>query len=337
MFLVKIMYKEIPFVWTEIGRKPGKYVLNSIAIHKELFPNNPRYLVVSKNYAHKQFNNLCTVVFEEDIKETENTQKFNQLSRSWNYKHVSYWQNTTRRFFIIENIMKKNNFEKIIHLESDCVLLSIGHIKDLFNINDWGLKYAKQDDHFGCASIFLVNNLKSLEHFNSFIIKNWEKQDITDMVLLHNYIKENNTASYLSSGSLTDSKIVYDAGTIGRYYLGGEGRNNRIPLSTRGLLPETSGFFDPSPFSVVQSGNKILLANFKSPETKLELGCLHVHSKRIPRNYRKLIRRLITESTSKRGFFWRLGSPDFIVILERVVTKIHKVLFHTKSKDVRFR
>jgi hypothetical protein len=331
------MSNEIPFVWTEIGRKPGKYALNSIAIHKELFPDNPRYLVVNKEYARKQLDNLCNVIFEEDIKESENTQKFNQLNKSWNYQHVSYWQNTTKRFFIIENIMKKNNFGKIIHLESDCVLLSIEHIKELFNKNDWGIKYTKQDDNSGCASVFLVNNLKSLEDFNNFVINNWEKQDITDMILLHNYIKENNTASYLSSGSLTDSKIVYDAGTIGRYYLGGEARNNRIPLSTRGLLPKSTGFFDPSPFKVVKAGNKILLVNIKNPGTKLELGCLHVHSKRIPGSYRKLIKRLISEGNSNRSFFWRLGSPDFTVIAERVVTKIHKLLFFNKSKDVRFR
>jgi hypothetical protein len=331
------MSNEIPFVWTEIGRKPGKYALNSIAIHKELFPNNPRYLVVNKEYARKQLDNLCNVIFEEDIKESENTHKFNQLNKIWNHKHISYWQNTTKRFFIIENIMKKNNFEKIIHLESDCVLLSIEHIKELFNKNDWGIKYTKQDDNSGCASVFLVNNLKSLENFNGFVIDNWERQDITDMVLLYKYIMENNSASYLSSGSLIDTKIVYDAGTIGRYYLGGEARNNRIPLSTRGLLPKSTGFFDPSPFKVVKTGNKVLLANIKNPDTKLELGCLHVHSKRIPGNYQKLIQRLISEGNSNRGFFWRLGSPDFTVIAERVVTKLYKLLFFTKSKDVRFR
>jgi hypothetical protein len=143
----------------------------------------------------------------------------------------------------------------------------------------------------------------------------------------------NNMAHYCND----DTKIVYDAGTVGRYYLGGEARNNRIPLSTRGLLPKSTGFFDPSPFKVVKTGNKVLLANIKNPDTKLELGCLHVHSKRIPRSYQKLIQRLIGEGNSKRGFFWRLGRPDFTVTAERVATKIHKLFFFTKSNDVRFR
>ena len=331
------MSNQIPLIWTEIGRKPGKYVLNSLAIHKELFPDSPRFLVISKEFAQKKLNNLCTVIFEEDIKENDNSRKFDQLNKTWSHKQVAYWQNTTRRFFVIENFMKMNNYKGIIHLESDCVLLRIEHVKELFDKNDWGLKYTKQDNRSGCASIFLVNSLKSLEKFNSFIINNWEKQDITDMVLLHNYIKEIDTASYLSSGSVIDSKIVYDAGTIGRYYLGGEGRNNRLPLSTRGLLPESTEFFDPSPFKVVKSGNKILLANIKNPDIKLDLGCLHVHSKRIPKSYKKLIQRLIKESGSKRGFFWRLGRPDLTVIAERFMTKVHKMMFFSKSEDVRFR
>ena len=103
------MSNEIPFIWTEIGRKPGEYALNSIAIHKELFPNNPRYLVVSKEYARKQLDNLCNVIFEEDIKESKNTQKFNQLNKSWNYQHVSYWQNTTKRFFITCSLILLNS------------------------------------------------------------------------------------------------------------------------------------------------------------------------------------------------------------------------------------
>ena len=99
------MENEIPFIWTEIGRKPGKYVLNSIAIHKELFPNSPRYLVVSKEFAQKQLSNICTVIVEDDIKESDNSRKFNQLNKSWTYQQASYWENTSKRFFVIENLI----------------------------------------------------------------------------------------------------------------------------------------------------------------------------------------------------------------------------------------
>jgi hypothetical protein len=97
------------------------------------------------------------------------------------------------------------------------------------------------------------------------------------------------------------------------------------------------GAFNPSLFKFVKNGNEMLLANVENPNTKLELGCIHVHSKRIPKNYKKLVKMLIKDGTSKRGFFWRLGRPDFTVTAERVATKIHKLFFFTKSRDVRFR
>ena len=43
---------------------------------------------------------------EEDIKESDNSRKFDQLNKTWSHKQVAYWQNTTRRFFVIENFMK---------------------------------------------------------------------------------------------------------------------------------------------------------------------------------------------------------------------------------------
>ena len=330
------MNSKIPFVWTEVGRKPGKYVLNSIAIHKEQFPNNPRFLIMSKGYYRKKIDDYCTIIFEEDLIQSGNSQEFNRLKTNWSYKQMSYWTNTTKRFFIIENFMKNFSYEKIIHLESDCILLNIAYIEDLFTYSDWGIKYAKQDDYLGCASIFLVNKLICLQNFNSYIVDNWEKRDITDMVLLKSYLNENSDASYLSSGTKIDSKIVYDAGTIGRYYLGGESRNNRFPVSTRGLLPRTTGFFDPSPFGAIKSGSKIFLVNIENPHTKLELGCLHVHSKRIPKSYNKMIQRLVKDSNSKRGILWKFGMPDMTVVAERLVSKIYKIL-HINNKELRLR
>ena len=56
-----------PFVWVEIGRRPGKYALNAISINKELFPDQERFLIVSKQYESKLPKNLCTIILEEEL------------------------------------------------------------------------------------------------------------------------------------------------------------------------------------------------------------------------------------------------------------------------------
>ena len=326
-----------PFVWVEIGRRPGKYALNAISINKEVFPEQERFLIVSKQYKNKLPKDLCTVIFEEELKESSNYTDFNALEKQWSYSHKSYWQNTTKRFFVIENFMVKYGFEKIIHLESDCLLLTMHYLRELFSEADWGIKYTKQADGTGCASIFVVNRIQALQEFNSYVLKNWQQQDITDMILLGNYAFEERDASYLPSGNELNSEIVFDAVTIGRYFLGTDARNNRYAFSSRGINQSSSESFNPSLYNAAVLNNDIFLINQMDSNKSLKLGCIHVHSKRIPKRYQKLINRLVRESNSNRGWFWRLGRLDFTVVSERILSMLSKVMPRTSNSDIRLR
>ena len=337
MSLENLMSNFPPFVWVEIGRRPGKYALNAISINKELFPEQERFLIVSKQYKNKLPKDLCTIIFEEELKKSTNYTDFNALEKQWSYSHKSYWQNTTKRFFVIENFMVKFGYKKIIHLESDCLLLTTDYLRELFSEDDWGIKYTKQADGSGCASIFVVNKIQALQEFNSYVLRNWQKQDATDMTLLGNYALDKKDANYLPSGDEVNSKIVFDAGTIGRYFLGGEARNNRIPVSSRGRITSEKGAFLPNKFKVGKIKDGLFLIDAKDEDNNLKLGCIHVHSKRIPKRYQKLINRLIRESNSNRGWFWRLGRLDFTVVSERILSKLSKVMPWTSNSDIRLR
>jgi len=326
-----------PFVWVEIGRRPGKYALNAISINKELFPDQERFLIVSKQYKSKLPKDLCTIILEEELNKGSNYVSFNALEKQWSYSHNSYWQNTTRRFFVIEDFMLKFGYEKIIHLESDCLLLTIDYLKKLFLEDQWGIKFTKQANGSGCASILVVNNLKSLQEFNSYVLKNWHQKDITDMMILGDYALKIQVDSYLPSGGELSSKVVFDAVTIGRYFLGTDARNNRYSLSTRGIIRYSPGSFNPALYNAVILNNNVYLINQMKDNTPLQLGCIHVHSKRIPKRYQRLINRIIRESNSNRGWFWRLGRLDFTVVLERILSKLSKIIPWTSNSDIRLR
>ena len=337
MFLEQPMSNLPPFVWVEIGRRPGKYALNAISINKEIFPDQERFLIISKQYESKIPKDLCTVIFEEELKKSSNYTDFNVLEKQWSYSHKSYWQNTTKRFFVIENFMLKSEYERIIHLESDCLLLTMDYLKNLFLEDEWGIKYTKQADGSGCASILVVNKAQALQEFNSYVLKNWQQQDITDMTLLGNYALDKKDGNYLPSGNEVNSKIVFDAGTIGRYFLGGEARNNRIPVSSRGLITPEKGSFRPNKFKIGKTKGGLFLIDAKDENNDLQLGCVHVHSKRIPKRYQKLNNRLIRESNSNRGWFWRFGRLDFTVVHERLLSKLSSVIPWTSNSDIRLR
>jgi len=326
-----------PFVWVEIGRRPGRYALNAISINKELFPDQERFLIVSKQYESKLPKDLCTIILEEELNKSSNYVSFNALEKKWSYSHNSYWQNTTRRFFVIEDFMLEFRYEKIIHLESDCLLLTIDYLKKLFLEDQWGIKYTKQADGSGCASILVVNNLKSLQKFNSYVLKNWHQKDITDMMLLCDYALEIQADSYLPSGGELSSKVVFDAVTIGRYFLGTDARNNRYPFSIRGLTERSPGSFNPALYNATLLNNNVFLTKQMGNNQLLRLDCIHVHSKRIPKRSQNLINRIIRESNSNRGWFWRLGRLDFTVVLERILSKFSRLIPWITNSDVRLR
>jgi hypothetical protein len=179
------------------------------------------------------------------------------------------------------------------------------------------------------------NSLASLKDFNSFVLENWADPTETDMTLLSKYQNLKSHESFLPSGDLNISDTVFDAGTIGRYFLGGDARNNRFPFSTRGLLPNTWEFFDPSRYIIESDGDLIKLVdkNLKS----LNLACVHIHSKRIPKNLNKLVKSLIKESNVKRNIFWKLGVLDLGVINERTKSFIQRRIMRNKIADPRVR
>jgi hypothetical protein len=211
------------------------------------------------------------------------------------------------------------------------------YLGELFSEADWGIKYTKQADGSGCASILIVNKVQALQEFNSYILKNWQQQDITDMTLLGNFALYKNDANYLPSGNEVNSKIVFDAVTIGRYFLGTDARNIRYPFSRRGLIESSPGSFNPTSYNAAFFESDTFLIHKIESNKSLQLGCIHVHSKRIPKRYKKLINRLIRESNSNRGWSWRLGRLDFTVISERILSKLSKVIPWSLNSDIRLR
>jgi hypothetical protein len=326
---------KVPFVWTEIGRKPGKYVLNAININAELFPDQPRFLILSQEFASKIKLSECEIIYEENLVSTENSIQFQSTPKNWSWSQANYWTNTTRRFFVLEQFLRSFGLKQLIHLESDTVLLDKNYIDGLFNDPSWGIKYTKQDSNTGCASVFLVNSIDNLSDFNRFIIENWENPASTDMTLLSEYHTLKSKNSYLPSGDLIETNTIFDAGTIGRYYLGGDARNNRMPFSTRGLLPSTPQFFNPIEYHAESDGLNLKLID--SHGNELSLACVHIHSKRIPRNIAKLIKSIVKESNAKRNILWKTGALDFGVINERIKSFLQRRLLRNKTADPRVR
>jgi hypothetical protein len=216
------MHLQPPLVFVETGRKPSKYLVNNLRIHSELFPNRKIVLIVSYQYKRYVNNRNIEVISEESLQASTILGEFEALNKQWSGLQKNYWSNTTKRFFILDRYMKSQNLDKIIHLESDCVLLDDSEIQKEFQIGDWGMRFPKQHVKYGCASLLLINNANVFDSFLKYILENWERGEITDMDLLGEFVDLKKGAEYLPSADLLNSSSIYDGVSIGRYFLGSE-------------------------------------------------------------------------------------------------------------------
>ena len=311
----------VPIVFVECGRKPSRYLINNLSILRQKFPERSVVLILSEKYLRRLKHLTVEIITEESLPVNKLLFEFEAIQKKWSGLQKSYWTNTTKRFFILNRYMESKNLESIIHLESDCVLLNDTWINQEFENFNWGLKFPKQHNLKGCASVLLINKRSVLNNFLSFILSNWGKTDITDMELLAQFVNLDSNAKFLPSGDNLDkeSKHIYDAVSIGKYFMGTDARNQRFPFSTRGIrevMPGALSIESPS----ISINSKAVLIYQEKGDVSYELNNLHVHSKRIPRSYSTLEKRVLKESNKKKGKIWKLGAFDHLVFTERLIS-----------------
>jgi hypothetical protein len=330
------MNLNIPLVWVELSRKPSKYLINSINIHNQKFPEIKKYLIINREFENTVKNLKAQIISIEDLESYEEILSFQSADKAWNGLQKSYWTNTTARFYAINVFMKELKIQKLIHLESDCVLLSLNSITEMFKSNDWGLKYAKQHQSYGCASILLVNLREELQNFLDFTNRNWHRDNYTDMNALGEFVAYSENSDFLYSGNpfIESKKEIFDGVTIGKFFIGSDARNSRWPFSARGVVGNFPEEFNPRDYRILVSNNQVIL---KGKTSILELQNIHIHSKRIPNNWEKLSKIINRDGSQTRNIFWRLGHFDSIVFKERFMSFIQRRFLGIKTADPRFR
>lgn len=333
-----MLHQSAPLVFVETGRRPSRYLINNLQIVRNRFPNRKIVLILSKDYLREIDISGIEKVAEEEIIKNSMLLKFESIQKNWSGLQKNYWTNTTKRFFILGMYMDQHHLDQAVHLESDCILLSDKWLDEEFQKPNWGIKYPKQHDSYGCASIFIVNNLGTFNKFLDFILKNWSRGEITDMNLLGEFVEIEKDASFLPSGNLIDSSSthIYDGVSIGYFFLGTDARNQRLPFSARGWKDLNVGALALSKPEIQLTDQGVLLyKDIGLPE--LELVNIHMHSKRIPKSYKALKRMILRDSRGRVNPLWRLGAFDKLVFIERLVSFLNRRILRKKHFEFRLR
>lgn len=318
----------IPLVWIETGRKLPHYLIKNILIHKDMYEDFDQYLVTDQKVP-KSIANICKIVDLRNFNLYSISSLLkNKMNRSTSQE--AFWVNTTKRFFVLESFMEDLAIEKVIHLESDNLLLRGDIIQNVFSHPDWEMAFPLQAKEIGCASILLINKLKKLREFNEFIIKSWQEINQDDMRLLGKF----STSSGIEIlPTWPNEKYIFDAGTYGKFLFGNDARNNSKPYSQRGVVDQRVGAVDP----------KLLNFNWESAKQNLVVSAdkvdsvlvnIHIHSKRVPRSKSELERMLTKDIASIGSVSWQRGVLDVRVFIERLLSWTMRRVFR---KEIEFR
>jgi hypothetical protein len=322
--------KDFEIVWIEIGRPVSKYLRNNILLNQEMFPNLKRTLVVDRPYS---LENCDVNIVRSRVEDRYRDFKVDLFKKTPNIAQQDFWLGTSYRFFALLDYVQSFQVDSLVHLESDSILLNNGNISQLLFDESWKLAYPMQAEGIGCASIFMVRNADSLEDLCRFMIKEVKSGFVDDMTLLGRYAVQNQSVRRLPTSFHTKSNFIYDAQSVGRFYLGTDARNSRIPFSTRGLIDARKGSISDELREMKlrfkqENSREIVLGSNRGESVLVNL---HIHSKRVPRTSRKLVKMIQRDIDSKRSILWRIGHFDSYIFAERLLDFVSRRIFLLKS------
>jgi hypothetical protein len=302
-----------------------------------------------KFIAGKESSNLLN--FCASYESSEETKKFYKLERDFQGRDIEFWLETTGRFFHLRDAMKSLGIESYFHMESDVVLLQKDAIaKVLGNEKNDFLAFPMQSSKVGCASLLISKGHEPIDSLIAMILSKWQNFGYSDMELLGDFATNSETMKYyvslptLISAFEYSTGYLWDPGAIGPYFLGGDARNKRIPLSLRGMAPQEwmeaienvswgSKRFSKGKLIAIQ----IICNHTNNKFRELSLANIHIHSKRVPDTPMKLNKMLSRGFFHTRDFRWRFAGVDWTVFMERVFDFTRRRVFRKARKVINLR
>ena len=311
----------IEVIWIEVGRPVPNYAKNNFRLTSKLHSEVKQFLVTDSKSNIQSSKNFKVLLKEQLIKSDE-TKEFEKSRKTWDYQQEYFWKNTTSRFFYLFDLMFTFEMSKILHLETDSLLLCPSAFVPLMGNREVSLAFPMQAKGVGCASVMYVREGEGLRKFLHFVLDNWHRRNITDMELLGEFSQSEGVAKLPTDPGVMkgETQFIFDAGSVGRYFLGTDARNCRIPFSSRGKIDAREGSIGPKLASGLLDFNSNLSMSsivVEAKGIKTRLANIHIHSKNISSTVLGMNLRLHRGFNRRFLIFWRIGRFDRYVFMER--------------------
>jgi hypothetical protein len=313
---------KLKIVWVEVGRPLPKYAIRNFQLIHRMHQDVEQTLVSDRSTKL----HFLEVYNKSEIPRSSKSEEFAQIEKKWPFKQEYFWLGTTKRFFYLYDLMLHLELKNVVHLETDCILLETIPIRSFFESRNKNLMaYPLQASEIGCASILLIKSHQILGEFLDLVIADWNKNGEDDMSLLGKFSKNERVTCLPTWSNKESDTFMYDAQSIGKYFLGTDARNCRFPFAQRGKVDLRSG----SIFNDLENTEyswKILYLRprirvvLKSDGATATLVNIHVHSKHILLSIQLMLFLIRFGFKRRNSLIWKLGLFDWRVFLERAVS-----------------
>jgi hypothetical protein len=158
------------------------------------------------------------------------------------------------------------------------------------------------------------------------------------MVLLGEFSTRRNVLELPTQiyGTGSRNEYLFDAQSVGKYFLGTDARNCRLPFARRGLGDGRKGSMTSDlsrndlQWRTTVNGTKLEVSVDGSGRS-FKYANLHIHSKFISRYFNIMRWTFRLSFTRKRKILWKMGLFDFTVLLERSVSFVARRILRRKN------
>ena len=171
------MVKPNSIVLTHLGESVPPYMLDCVKQIRLWNPSAYIYIILDDCHKNQIFfksledNYEVKLVFRSMLKETAEHKYFLQNFKGDLAFRKGYWRHVKERFFLIQELMMKDNLANVIAMEYD-VLLYI-NIDSMINVSlkdSKNMRMVRDNDQRGHPAFLFIPTVESIRHFNNFLI-----------------------------------------------------------------------------------------------------------------------------------------------------------------------
>lgn len=318
--------QDMTIVLVHLGKKPDVHFWRNL---EKIASDFPAFQVVGIiNQGMQIRNNFPSrISFFEYIPEVAVDEIFSRHKLDHNFRD-GFWRFTIERLFAVIQFHKLHPSKKLLHVESDVLILPNFPFGTICQSNE--ILWCRFNESKDVSTLLYLPNLSASitfekKLFNALGVNNKH----TDMTLLSYLAREDSTIrifptfnskfpelanslnksldfseySNCTSGNFSG---IFDSAAMGMWLTGIDPRNyyGITKIHDRGIIDNGDSYVDPSKYNYsFEEDCRLFLTN---NGVKLEVFCLHIHSKNLKifgENWKKELTRYTIQSSQKKTLF----------------------------------